>query len=198
MFVIFRLVVRIVKLRRLFFDDAFVIFAWLCLLIIAIISQVMLDSWYLLARLASGQLLIFPPSNILQLGERNMRFTATIYMLFYTSLWSIKFSFLLFFRRLDQVVKAQRILWWAVFTLCVATYLVCLGTFDWYCLTGPILEVPQRCYTPHRIRYTIMSIKIPTALDIATDTLSKLVIPLHPVSQCDSSTGDKSDGAAQQ
>ncbi|KAI9882167.1 MAG: hypothetical protein M1823_006087 [Watsoniomyces obsoletus] len=176
-FVIFRLVVRIVKLRRLFFDDAWVVLAWLCLLVIAVLTQVMLKEWYLLTRLASGQLII-PPPDILQKGERNMRIHATSYMLFYTSLWSIKLSFLIFFRRLDHTVKAQRVLWWGVFIITVVTYLICIGTFDWYCFSGPILEVPQRCYAPHRIKYTIKSIKIPTALDVVTDALL-IFLPIH-------------------
>lgn len=67
--------------------------------------------------------------------ERYLRAIAAVVVLFYSSLWSIKFSFLMSFRPLGDKVERQRILWWSVFAITVATYFGSIGTVDYKCLT---------------------------------------------------------------
>ena len=61
----------------------------------------------------------------------------TSYLLYYTALWSIKLSFLLFFRKLGIDIRRQRIFWYCVLGYTVASYIICLGTIDYKCFVEP-------------------------------------------------------------
>lgn len=49
-------------------------------------------------------------------------------------LWSIKFSFLAFFRRLGHNVQGQKILWWSVTVLTIAALGVSIGVSYFPCI----------------------------------------------------------------
>ena len=86
----------------------------------------------------------------------------TSYLLYYTALWSIKLSFLLFFRKLGIDIRRQRIFWYCVLGYTVASYIICLGTIDYKCLVEPgglgkcslnrgkrgLIDSPQRNVNP--------------------------------------------------
>ena len=59
------------------------------------------------------------------------------YLLYYTALWSIKLSFLLFFRNIGNDIRRQRIFWYWVLACTVASYMACLGMIDYKCLLEP-------------------------------------------------------------
>ena len=59
-------------------------------------------------------------------------------VLFYTGLWAVKLSFLVFFRRLGNKVRNQKVLWWTVLGVTVATYIVCLGCYPYQCQTRTV------------------------------------------------------------
>lgn len=77
-----------------------------------------------------------PLDEFVQETQRYLRTTAVVVVLYYSSLWSIKFSFLMFFRPLGDRVERQRILWWFVFTITLASYFGCIGTVEYKCLTS--------------------------------------------------------------
>lgn len=55
---------------------------------------------------------------------------------FYTGLWSVKLSFLVFFKRLGQNVRNQQIVWWTVLLITIGSYLACLSIIDYRCLAS--------------------------------------------------------------
>ena len=130
-----RIGIRIKAFNKLFADDALVFFACLLLLINSIIWQVSKDDLYLDIGISSGQ--IFPPPvDFPERTTRYLRRTVIVIVFFYTGLWAIKLSFLIFFRRLGHNVRNQKPVWWTVLAITVATYFACLGTIEYHCLAG--------------------------------------------------------------
>ena len=130
-----RVGIRIKVFHRLYADDALAMFAWVLLLISTIIWQVSKDKMYENIAVSAGQLYP-PPPDMPHNTEVYLRRSVVVIVFFYTGLWSIKLSFLLFFRRLGQKVRNQKLVWWTVLTVTVATYFACLGTIEYRCLAG--------------------------------------------------------------
>ena len=137
-FFAFRVCVRLRTFHRLFIDDAFVLLAWLLLVTYAALWQWMESSLYLSIAVASGQVpLQRLPPNFTTEAEKFLHATFVSYSFFYTSLWSVKVSFLLFFRKFGNHIRSQRIIWWCVAAFTMASYFVCFGLMSTKCLIGP-------------------------------------------------------------
>ena len=54
-------------------------------------------------------------------------------ILFYSCLWSIKLSFLLFFRRLGSRVEGHKIWWWCILVITVLTWVACVADIRYKC-----------------------------------------------------------------
>lgn len=100
-----------------------------------IIWQVEKKNLYNSIAILSGEL-NQPLDEFIQETQNYLRATAAVVILYYSSLWSIKFSFLMFFRPLGDKVEKQRVLWWFVFVITVASYFGCIGTVEYECLTS--------------------------------------------------------------
>ena len=131
-FVIARIAVRLNVFRRLWADDALTLFAWLLLLVNTILWQTGKDALYQNIAVSTGKAL--PPPTFPRDTEVYLRKTVAIIVFFYSGLWSVKFAFLLFFRRLGQNVKNQKVIWWVVLVVTASTYFACLGTIEYHCL----------------------------------------------------------------
>lgn len=131
-FVVFRIYVRIKSFRRVYADDFLVVLAWLLLLTSAIIWQTQQTSMYTQFRLSSGN--VVPTPEILAAERTFLRTEVATIFMFYTCLWSVKISVLIFFRRLGQKVKGHRVWWWCVLALTVATWATCIGDIQYPCL----------------------------------------------------------------
>lgn len=53
--------------------------------------------------------------------------------LFYSSLWAVKFSFLVFLRQLGSKAKSHQIWWWVVTSLTLAAWVACVADIDYKC-----------------------------------------------------------------
>jgi len=60
--------------------------------------------------------------------------------LFYTGLWSVKFSFMIFFRRLGAGLSPYRYWWWTIIILCVASLITCIADIQWECLAFSVAD----------------------------------------------------------
>jgi hypothetical protein len=96
------------------------------------------------------------------------------YMLMYTSLWSVKLSFLLFFYRLGpQLIRGIKWHWWGVTVFTLAAYAMTFTTYPYMCSFGTYEQI----MTPYCISEQSMSfvnLKVNVGLDVGTDVLSKL------------------------
>ena len=136
LFVVFRVFVRIKVFRRLWVDDALVVFAWLLLLITAILWQTQVEALYTQYKLLSGAVLPTPEIEYKQ--SLYLRCFAAIFVLFYTCLFAVKLSFLFFFQRLGARVLGQRIWWWFVLIFNTAAWVTLIGSMGWRCLLSSL------------------------------------------------------------
>lgn len=111
------------------------IVAWLLSVCSAAIWTGVRKELYSDLALATGQITEMPP-DFLQRIEHLIRGNLAAYLLSYTSLWSIKISFIVFFRRFGEKLRNQRIAWYAVLGFCLTSFAVCIGTVDYRCLTS--------------------------------------------------------------
>ncbi|GLA89730.1 hypothetical protein AtubIFM56815_004218 [Aspergillus tubingensis] len=128
------------------------------------------------------------PKNIAAIEVRYLRGQLAGYLLSYTSLWSVKLSFIFFFRHLGNRFRAQRILWWVVLAFVIACYGGTLGVLDYACemasfedSIGPFHSsfpsrsakvnraVTEACASAYSIWYERVSLKVSTSMDIVSD-----------------------------
>lgn len=131
LFFAFRIYLRIKSFHRLFWDDLLVLMAWLMILANAIIWHYAKDGLYLLMNIQSGRQL--PPRNFGPKVGQYLHHSIAILVLFYSSLWCVKLSFLIFFRGLGQNLQRQKKIWWSILALVVVSYFSVLGTIQWHC-----------------------------------------------------------------
>lgn len=132
--------------HRLFVDDFLVIIAWLLMLSGAIICQIESDSMYKFVSIMAGIEPLteaFLPHFLLF-----MRRNGTLQMIFYTAIWSVKVSFLIFFHRLSFQVQKLRIWWIIVVCVTVAFYLVSVGNMKYKCFWGEPEYIIGRYHGP--------------------------------------------------
>lgn len=125
LFLCLRIFFRIKASRKLFAEDVIIVLAWLMQLARSIILQ-----------LTKRAMFLQPASNDEEEYLPHLPIAVATSVLFLTGLWTIKLSFLLFFRRLSQRVSGQRYIWWSITVLTVVTGIVCLVIPWWECLQG--------------------------------------------------------------
>ena len=138
-FLVFRIYVRLKIFRRLFSDDPLVIAGWLMTLANAVVWQMNTGPLYLTIAVNSGEIITLP----LDFDEKSFAYLhaqLTSYVLYYTSLYITKLSFLLFFRRLGERVRRQRVIWWSTLFFVIASYAVSFSILDFRCLAGSDAE----------------------------------------------------------
>lgn len=114
-----------------------------------------------------------PPADFLLNTERYYTGQLIVLIFFYTGLWSVKLSFLIFFRRLGQNIDKQKYLWWPVLFFTLATYFVCIGDIPYKCLVGSLDEIVVKCSPGENIKFTLDTLKVNCSLDVLSDFLSK-------------------------
>ncbi|KAI8944155.1 hypothetical protein F4801DRAFT_572741 [Xylaria longipes] len=174
-FLAIRLYSRFSGPRRLFWDDGFIIFAWTLALLSAILWQFVSPYLYGYFEVTSG---LRPAGRYFVLNTEQYYTGQLICLIFfYSGLWSVKLSFLMFFKRLSKNVDTRRYLWWAGFAVTIATYIVCIGTIQYKCLARPLEEIIAHCSSDADIDFTLVTLKVNTALDVVTDVLI-MTIPI--------------------
>lgn len=139
----------------------------------AISWQIFAPHMYYVMTVSAG--LEMPGEGFAQLAEKYFKSTAAVIILFYSALWSVKISFLLFFRRLGTNVQGQKLIWWPVFGITVATYFACIGTIQYQCLLSSFEYLAANCATPAATSFQQITLKLNCAWDVITDCLSKLI-----------------------
>lgn len=135
-FLLTRLLCRYLAFRKPQLDDLLVILAWLFLLAFSTTWQIKISILYWQFAIVSGE--TAPTVGFVAAYATFMPFIAVWNILFYGCLWSIKFSFLVFFRALDQNTGKKHAWWWSVFGLTGLGLVVCVGDIPWDCSVAPI------------------------------------------------------------
>ena len=168
-FVVIRIFARLTTFKKLFADDAFVILALILAFASAVLWQIFAKYMFELLAVAYGSR---PGPNFATDFEHYSRASAAVIIFFYSTLWAIKISFLIFFKRLGKNVRRQNLLWWPVFGFTMATYFASIGAVPYSCLMDPLDEVLRNCSTNSAMHFQEISLKLNCLWDVLTDFLS--------------------------
>lgn len=148
-FLLFRIFVRLNAFRRLYSDDFFVITAWASLLGTSILWHIRVPLFYEYYAVMAGQ----RPYDVAYINNQTtfLRNLVPLTILFYSSLWLVKVSFLIFFWRLGWKVKGQKIWWRFILIVTVLTWVACIATIDYQCLLNPFAPITRKFF-PHASR----------------------------------------------
>ncbi|KAF7889869.1 uncharacterized protein EAF02_002284 [Botrytis sinoallii] len=173
LFVIGRIAIRLRSFGRLWLDDAFVVVGWICILVSTIIWHYEAHSMFLSAAIASGQMSPLDDPTYATDTEHYLRSSVAVIILFYTSLMTIKLSFMLFFRRLLSGVheKALLIQWWSILAAILTSWLVCIGDIEYRCLVSDFIVIATKCVQSESIDFQRITLGVNCALDVITDIL---------------------------
>ncbi|KAI9878023.1 MAG: hypothetical protein M1830_002143 [Pleopsidium flavum] len=168
-FLIFRIFVRIKCFRRVYTDDFLVLAAWLMLLASAVIWQSQQTPMYAQFALAAGQ--VIPTPEFLADEATFLHTEVATIFLFYTCLWSVKLSFLIFFHRLGQNVSGLKVWWWCVLGFTIATWATCIGDIQYRCLLGSLEYIFVECTGPGALSFQWSTLHYNCAVDVITDVM---------------------------
>ncbi len=70
---------------------------------------------------------------LIKRGAALLRTGVVLNILFYSTLWLVKLSVLMFFRRLGSKVKGQKIWWWCILVFTVLAWVACIADIQYKC-----------------------------------------------------------------
>ncbi|CAL3968565.1 unnamed protein product [Diplocarpon coronariae] len=123
---ILRLTVRFLQMKRLFWDDIFAVLGIIFLTGVAALNQAARDSTYLLIALEEGHKPAPQYKNLKDINAAEVHHKYMLFflvMVFYLTLWSVKISLLLFYRRLLVGLNGYMRWWWIVMWFTIASLL---------------------------------------------------------------------------
>ncbi|KAK4197621.1 hypothetical protein QBC40DRAFT_231632 [Triangularia verruculosa] len=172
-----RLYTRVRATRRLFLDDAILIFAALMAILASALWQWVAPVLWFILDVGAG--LAFPTDleEFLKDVEKTMRVFFVEQLFFYSILACVKLSLLFFFRRVGWHMTKLRIAWWCVLALVVSTWLASVGDAQWGCLVATGFDIMAQCTEPPAIAYANLTLRINCALDVLSDA-AVLSIPV--------------------
>jgi hypothetical protein len=132
--------------------------------------QIYAHNMFYIMAVAAG--LELPGEGFVPISDSYSRSMIAFLILFFSALWSIKISFLLFFRRLGQNVRGQKVVWWPVFGFTIATYFACIGTIQYPCFVSSFAYEVANCSTPAATSFQRTMLKLNCTWDVLTDCSS--------------------------
>ncbi|KAK8093352.1 hypothetical protein PG997_000037 [Apiospora hydei] len=146
LFLITRLTIRLKSFKRLTIEDYLIIVAWLLLLVSIILWQVKGGALYWMYDVQSQRR---PPTpEFYEAYGAFLPLPAVWNILFYTSLWAVKCSFLIFFRTVGLKVSQNRVWWWIVSVIAFLSWIVCIANVDYKCTINDREYIMSRLRTP--------------------------------------------------
>ncbi len=167
-FVIARLVVRIRSFSKLFVDDYLIIAAWFMFLASAIVWKIKAHTMFELYALQRGEIPF--TTDFLNAYATFLPHIVTFNTLFYTCIWSVKASFLVFFYRLGAVIE-HRWWWWTVVVLTFCGWVACIADIDYQCSVSDITWIFMNCSLAPRVKFDSVTFYANMAADVFTDLL---------------------------
>ena len=127
----FRLYVRRTRLGKVFWDDAIHLLGWILLLASAIVLTIDAPVLYVARGVSTGH----APLTIEFLQKDApifIRYEFISILLFWSTIWAIKFAFLLFYRRFFTDTS-HMVAWWAIFSFTTISFICCWLPFLYVC-----------------------------------------------------------------
>ena len=184
----FRVAIRLYVFRRLLIDDVAVGIALVLLISVAVMYKYAIPIIFELDRIAKGKEALAPA--FLPRASLFLKLQFAIIVLFWTTLWTVKISFLLFYRSLFSGLPDHMLGWWIVCGFALIGYLLCWGFQLGSCVpishyfvlgiepNGSLecqLTSLGSCETPRDIHYSNANLYVATGFDISSDLASMLI-----------------------
>ncbi|MCJ1281732.1 hypothetical protein MMC26_001054 [Xylographa opegraphella] len=162
-----RIAVQISNRRRLYLSDAFLMFACACLCAATGILYRLFDIFYLEQAAIVDPASVLLPSDFLDEAMYSLKLLFTVQTLIWTVVFSVKFSFLSFFRPLVSRLARLKIWWTIVVVFTVLTFAFCAADVFIICPHFDLssLECANVAVTPKARSISIAVL----VLDIITD-----------------------------
>ncbi|KAI8960620.1 hypothetical protein F5Y11DRAFT_349343 [Daldinia sp. FL1419] len=172
-----RLVSRFRGPHRLYWDDTLIIFSWILSLIVGAVWQWAAKDMYYTRSVQAGQV-VYDLNTFWPRMKNWLTASLIAEMFFYTSLFFIKLSFLLFFRRLGRrgINKHFKYIWWIVLIFTCGSYIASIGNIPYKCLVGTVEQISTVCQQQHEIEFSAVTLKANAAFDVTTDFMV-MVLP---------------------
>ncbi|ATZ53909.1 hypothetical protein BCIN_09g06670 [Botrytis cinerea B05.10] len=166
---------RIKTFKSLYTDDIFAFLALALALASAILWQIHAQAMFDLMAVSAG--IKMPGTDFVTNSEAYSKASGVVIILFYSTLWSVKFSFLLFIRRLGSHVAKVEFLWWPITVFTICTYFACIGTIQYNCLFVPLTTIETKCTTDSAVNFQQITLKLNCVWDVLSDALI-MIIPI--------------------
>ncbi|KAH8769108.1 hypothetical protein F5883DRAFT_352254, partial [Diaporthe sp. PMI_573] len=174
-FLVIRIFSRLRIQRRLFWDDAFVIFAFILALITAALWQWQAPAMYWILGVLAGTEQPTSLADVFKKQKLWLKVSLVVQLFFYTSLTAVKLSFLIFFRRLGDRVPKFNWFWWPVVLFVLAIWFTSIGNTQYQCELGSIEVLNGYCTTEPANNFTAITLKVNCALDVLSDFLIMMI-----------------------
>lgn len=170
-FTIIKTTIRLYILKRLFIDDVLVYIALSILIVLGVLYTLVNDTIFEIILVGMGEM----PATPAFFGRMTffLKVQFAIIVLFWTALWAVKFSFLMYYKKLFIGLPGNmQKCWWAVSTFALLAYLGCWITQLTSCEPMSTYFNGQ-CTTPRDIYVSNLSLYYATSVDIICDVMSK-------------------------
>ena len=121
-FAIGRIAIRLRYQKSLAVDDAFLIFAVVCLIVALGLLFACTSSMYMLEALITNDPNATIPPDIFDQVEWFRKLSTAFLVLSFTAIFAVKFSFLFLFKALIRNVRKMKIYWWTVLVTTTAVW----------------------------------------------------------------------------
>lgn len=125
LFACFRFAIRLYALKKLLWDDIAVASALVLLLSLAIMYRYATPIMFELDKVAKGE--VMPTAAFLVRATVFLKLQFAIIVLFWTEIWVVKISFLIFYWNLFIGLPDQKFGWWVASGFTAVAYLLCWG-----------------------------------------------------------------------
>lgn len=176
-FTIIKTAIRLHISNRLFIDDLLVYIALTILIVLGVLYTLVNDTIFEIILVGMGEMPPTPEFYARMTFFLKVQFA--IIVLFWTALWAVKFSFLMYYKKLFIGLPGNmQKCWWAVSIFALCAYIGCWITQLTSCEPMSTYFNGQ-CVTPRDIYVSNLSLYYATSVDIICDVMSKLLFQRH-------------------
>ncbi|KAI1413212.1 hypothetical protein F5Y13DRAFT_189575 [Hypoxylon sp. FL1857] len=165
---VIRFGIRFACFRRLLAGDYWMLLALLLLISIAsVLHRYLGDIYYLIRVQNKAQM---PGPDFEQAVLASLRAHIIIQVIGAVGIYAIKLSFLFFFLRLGNHVRAYQIAWWIALVIIVGCLAINLSVIPYGCSFGSISHIAE-CNTAANVGHVYTDYKVAVSLDVICDAI---------------------------
>lgn len=144
-FVLARLYIRRRVIGHFKADDYLVVASWIFYLAVTVTWTILGSSLYTTLDAGTSGSYANAVTAYLKQYAHALNANLGTYVCFWTSLYTIKLSFMVFFHGLGNNLRAQKFLWWGVLGVIAVSYGVTIGLLGYPCLAADWEHIIGKC-----------------------------------------------------